>query len=401
MTSDFISSPFLSDLSALSMRRHLRPGAEAQVRMTRGRSAIACDSAGFRRERCDAAGGKLALLRGMSNAAPIEPTGRQQMKIIKTFTAAFTLAALATAAQAAEERFITIGTGGQTGVYYVVGQSICRLVNRDTAETGIKCTAPSTGGSVANVNAIQAGDMTMGVAQSDIQHHAYNGSSEDFAGDKKFEDIRAVFSVHPEPFTVVARKDANIGSFDDLKGKRVNVGNPGSGQRATMEVVLDAKGWSMKDFSLASELKPAEQSAALGDNKVDAIVYTVGHPNGSIQEATSTVEANLVPVNGPEIDKLVEDNPFYAKAIIPGGMYAGNDDDVETFGVKATFVTSADVPDDVVYEVVKAVFDNFDRFKGLHPAFANLEPEAMVNEGNSAPLHPGAEKYYREQGWLQ
>ncbi|SIT17691.1 TAXI family TRAP transporter solute-binding subunit [Paracoccus saliphilus] len=314
-------------------------------------------------------------------------------------TAAFALGASAAAAQ--EERFITIGTGGQTGVYYVVGQSICRLVNRNTAETGIKCTAPSTGGSIANINAIQAGDMTMGVAQSDWQFHAYNGDVPEFEGDKKFEDLRAVFSVHPEPFNVVARADSGIETFEDLKGKRVNVGNPGSGQRGTMEVVLDAVGWTMGDFSLASELKPAEQSAALGDNKVDAIIYTVGHPNGSIQEATSTVDARLIPVTGEAIDKLVDDNPYYAKATIPGGMYTGSDEDVETFGVKATFVTSADVPEDMVYEVVKSVFDNFDRFKGLHPAFANLEPEAMIAEGNSAPLHPGAEKYYKEQGWIE
>lgn len=314
-------------------------------------------------------------------------------------TAAFALGA--TAASAQDERFITIGTGGQTGVYYVVGQSICRLVNRDTAKTGIKCTAPSTGGSIANINAIQAGDMTMGVSQSDWQYHAYQGDVPEFEGDKKFDKLRAVFSVHPEPFTVVARKDAGISTFADLKGKRVNVGNPGSGSRGTFEIVLDSMGMSMSDFSLASELKPAEQSAALGDNKVDAISYTVGHPNGSIQEATSTVDANLVSVAGPEIDKLVADNPYYAKVTIPGGMYAGNDADVETFGVKATFVTSADVPDDMVYEVVKAVFDNFDRFKGLHPAFAGLEPQSMIAEGNSAPLHPGAEKYYREKGWIQ
>ncbi|RMC33695.1 TAXI family TRAP transporter solute-binding subunit [Paracoccus alkanivorans] len=314
-------------------------------------------------------------------------------------TTAFALGASAAAAQ--EERFITIGTGGQTGVYYVVGQSICKLVNRETAETGIKCTAPSTGGSIANINAIQAGDMTMGVAQSDWQFHAYNGDVPEFEGDKKFDSLRSVFSVHPEPFTVVARADAGIETFEDLKGKRVNVGNPGSGQRGTMEVVLDALGWTMGDFALASELKPAEQSAALGDNNVDAIIYTVGHPNGSIQEATSTVDARLIPVTGEAIEKLISDNPYYAKATIPGGMYAGNDEDVETFGVKATFVTSADVPDDMVYAVVKAVFDNFDRFKKLHPAFANLEPEAMITEGNSAPLHPGAEKYYKEQGWIE
>ena len=271
--------------------------------------------------------------------------------------------------------------------------------NRDSAKTGLKCTAPSTGGSIANINAIKAGDMDMGVAQSDWQFHAYNGSSQ-FEGDK-FDKERAVFSVHAEPFNVIARADSGIESFDDLKGKRVNVGNPGSGQRATMEVVLDAKGWTMDDFALASELKPAEQAAALGDNKVDAIIYTVGHPNGSIQEAVSTVDAKLVPVEGEAIDKLVADNPFYAYSTIPGGMYKGTDADVKTFGVKATFVTSADVDEEVVYEVVKAVFDNFDRFKKLHPAFENLKEEEMIKDGLSAPLHDGAAKYYKERGWIE
>ena len=319
------------------------------------------------------------------------------MTIFKSIAIASAL--VAGTAATAQEKFITIGTGGQTGVYFVVGQSICRLVNRDSAKTGLKCTAPSTGGSIANINAIKAGDMDMGVAQSDWQFHAYNGSSQ-FEGDK-FDKERAVFSVHAEPFNVIARADSGIESFDDLKGKRVNIGNPGSGQRATMEVVLDAKGWTLDDFALASELKPAEQAAALGDNKVDAIIYTVGHPNGSIQEAVSTVDAKLVPVEGEAIDKLVADNPFYAYATIPGGMYKGTDNDVKTFGVKATFVTSADVDDEVVYEVVKAVFDNFDRFKKLHPAFENLKEEEMIKDGLSAPLHDGAAKYYKERGWIE
>ncbi|NNE88044.1 MAG: TAXI family TRAP transporter solute-binding subunit [Silicimonas sp.] len=320
------------------------------------------------------------------------------MRILKT-AALLSAGLLAAQTAVAQEKFITIGTGGQTGVYFVVGQSICRLVNRGTADHNLKCTAPSTGGSIANINAIKAGDMDMGVAQSDWQFHAFNGSSQ-FEGDK-FDNLRAVFSVHGEPFTVVARADSDIGNFDDLFGKRVNVGNPGSGQRATMDVVLGAMGKSSDDFALASELKPAEQSAALGDNKVDAIIYTVGHPNGSIQEATSTVDAKLVNVTGEAIDKLVGDNPYYAKAVIPGGLYKGNDEDTQTFGVKATFVTSADVDDDVVYTVVQAVFENFDRFKGLHPAFATLKEEEMIADGLSAPLHPGAEKYYRERGWIQ
>ncbi|MBK0399896.1 TAXI family TRAP transporter solute-binding subunit [Limibaculum sp. M0105] len=307
---------------------------------------------------------------------------------------------LGAAAAKAEEKFITIGTGGQTGVYFVVGQSICRLVNRGSAEHNLKCTAPSTGGSIANINSIKAGDMDMGVAQSDWQFHAYNGSSK-FEETGAFPELRAVFSVHPEPFTVIARKDANIKTFDDLKGKRVNVGNPGSGQLATMEVVLAAKGWTMDDFSLASELKPAEQAQALCDNKVDAIIYTVGHPNGSIQEATTSCESNLVSVEGPAIEALVADNPFYSFATVPGGMYTGTDTDTTTFGVRATFVSSTNSDDDTVYQVVKAVFDNFDRFKKLHPAFENLKEEEMISAGLSAPLHPGAEKYYKERGWIQ
>lgn len=308
--------------------------------------------------------------------------------------------ALGITADAQDEKFITIGTGGQTGVYFVVGQSICSLVNRGQAQHGIRCTAPSTGGSIANINAIREGSMDMGVAQSDWQYHAYNGTSQ-FEEQGPFEDLRAVFSVHSEPFDVVARADSGIKTFPDLKGKRVNVGNPGSGQLATMEVVMDAMGWTMDDFALASQLQPAEQAAALGDNNVDAIIYTVGNPNGSIQEATTTVDARLIPVDTPEIAALVEKWPYYSWAIIPGGMYKGTDEDVKTFGVKATFVASAKVDDDVIYEVVKAVFDNFDRFKSLHPAFANLTEEEMVKDGLSAPLHPGAERYYRERGWIQ
>ena len=297
------------------------------------------------------------------------------------------------------ETFVTIGTGGQTGVYYVVGQSICKLVNRGTKDHGIKCTAPSTGGSVANLNAIKAGEQDMGVAQSDWQYHAYNGTAK-FEDQGANKDLRSVFSVHPEPFTVIARTDSGIKTFDDLKGKRVNVGNPGSGQRGTLEVLMKEKGWTMDDFKLASELKSAEQAQALCDNKVDAIVFTVGHPNGSIQEATTSCDAIIVPVTGPEVDKLVADNPFYAKATIPGGMYKGTDSDAQTFGVKATFVSSTKAPEATIYQVVTAVFDNFDRFKRLHPAFANLDPKDMIKDGNSAPLHDGAAKYFKEKGMM-
>ena len=318
-------------------------------------------------------------------------------KLLKvSLVAAFAMGALN--AQA-EEKFITIGTGGQTGVYYVVGQSICQLVNRDTAKTQVKCNAPSTGASVANLNAIADKQMDMGIAQSDWQYHAYNGSSS-FEG-KKNDKIRAVFSLHPEPFTVMARDDSGIKTFDDLKGKRVNVGDPGSGTRATMNVILKEKGWSDKDFKVASELKPSEMASVMCDNNLDAITYNVGHPNGALKEAAASCNAHLVLVTGEAIDKLVADHSYYAKATIPGGLYKGTDNPVETFGVYATLVTSSDVEEDKVYAVVKAVFDNFDRFKRLHPAFANLQEEEMIKNALSAPLHDGAIRYYKERGWLK
>lgn len=315
------------------------------------------------------------------------------------FSAAIACAAVAATPAVAQQSFITIGTGGQTGVYYVVGQSMCRLVNRNTNQHGIRCNAPSSGGSVANVNAIRGGEMDMGVVQSDIQYKAYEGV-ENFADAGPFKDMRAMFALHGEPLTIVARRDAHIEHLKDLKGKRFNIGNPGSGQRDTMDVVMDALGWTLKDFALASQLSAAEQAAALGDNNIDAMVYVAGHPNGSIQEATTTVDSVIVPVNGPEIDGIIADRPYYAKAIIPGGMYRGNDQDIETFGVRATMVTSAKVPDETVYQTVKAVFDNFDRFKRLHPAFANLNEQEMIKEGLSIPLHDGAIRYYKERGWM-
>ncbi len=305
----------------------------------------------------------------------------------------------ATGALAQEQTFITIGTGGVTGVYYPTGGAICRLVNMNRKEHGIRCSVESTGGSVYNVNAIRNGQLEFGVAQSDIQYQAYNGEGE-FSEQGADKDLRAVFSIHPEPFTVVARADSGIESFEDSKGKRVNIGNPGSGQRALMERLMEEMGWSTSDFQLASELQAAEQSQALCDNNIDAMVYSVGHPSGSIQEATTSCDSVLVDVDNEAAQKLVEENDYYRVATIPGGMYRGNDEDTTTFGVGATLVTSTAVDEETVYQVVKAVFENFDQFKGLHPAFADLEKEQMASEGLSAPLHPGAERYFEEAGLL-
>lgn len=300
---------------------------------------------------------------------------------------------------AAQQQFVSIGTGGVTGVYYAAGGAICRLVNKDRADHGLRCSVESTGGSVFNVNTIKAGELDLGVVQSDVGYNAYNGDGQ-FKESGAYKKLRSVFSLHPEPFTVVARKEANVKTFDDLKGKRFNVGNPGSGTRASMEQLLEARGDGMDFFSLASELRPDEHGAALCDGKIDGFFYGVGHPSANIQDPTTTCGAKLVPLQGEAVEGLVEKYPYYAMVDIPGGLYANNDEDTPTYGVLATFVSSEDVPEETVYRVVKAVFDNFEDFKKLHPAFAHLEPKDMVSNGLSAPLHPGAEKYFKEKGLM-
>lgn len=306
--------------------------------------------------------------------------------------------ALALSAQA-DQRFITIGTGGVTGVYYPTGQNICRLVNRDQDTHGMRCNAESTGGSVFNLNSIAAGEMDFGVVQSDWQHHAYHGTDQ-FAEPGSNGDLRAVFSLHPEPFTVVVRADSGIETFEDILGKRVNVGNPGSGQRGTVERLMAEYGWNMSDFALASELPSREQGQALCDNRIDVILFTVGHPSAAIQEPIATCGARLVSVTGPVVDALVDGTPYYFQATIPAGMYPGQEEDVQTFGVGATLVTSTGTTDTAVYHLARAVFENFDTFRRMHPAFAVLVPETMVSQGLSAPLHDGALRFYREAGMI-
>ena len=300
----------------------------------------------------------------------------------------------------AQQTFMTIGTGGVTGVYYAAGGAICRLVNKDRAKHGIRCSVESTGGSVFNVNTIKAGELDMGFSQSDVQYNAFKGLGQ-FKDAGPWADERAVFSVHPEPFTILARKEANVKSFTDFKGKRFNVGNPGSGTRASLEELLVALGWKLGDFSLASELKADEHGPALCDGKIDGFFYGVGHPSANIQDPTTSCGARLVSLTGPAIDKLIADKPYYAKATIPAGLYPNNPDATTTYGVLATVVSSSKVPAETVYQVVKAVFDNFEEFKKLHPALANLKPEDMIKDGNSAPLHDGAVRYYREKGWMK
>jgi len=304
-------------------------------------------------------------------------------------------------ASAARTRYVTIGTGGVTGVYYPTGGAIAKMVNKKRKQYNLRATVESTGGSVFNVNAIKSGDLEFGVVQSDRQYQAYNGTA-DWEG-KPFKKLRAVFSIHPESVTIVAAAEKNIKTINDLKGKVVNIGNPGSGQRGNAIDALTAAGIDYNKDLKAEGLKAAESAGMLQDGRIDAFFYTVGHPNGSVKEAVAGArKVNFVKVPKDVVDKLVGKYSYYAPSFIPVKQYAGvqNDADVDSFGVKATFCTSADVPDDIVYAITKEVFENFEEFKKLHPAYAVLTKESML-QGLSAPIHPGALKYYKEAGLIK
>jgi len=332
-------------------------------------------------------------------------------KVITSLSSALLIfvASLSFTGVAKSAEFFTIGTGGPTGVYFQTGNAICKMLHKSAIakehgrkkgiDKAYRCTAPSTGGSNYNIGQIAAGEFQFGVAQSDWQYHAVNGSSK-WEG-KQYSDLRAVFSVHNEPFQIWARKKAKVKDFAGLEGKVVNIGNAGSGQRGTMEVLMDAKGVNNSFFKSTTELTSSEQVKALCDGKIDAFGYSVGFPNGAMENAASC-GAKALPINltGPEVQGLIDGAAYYAKAVIPKGTYTGQKKDVTTFGVKATVVTSADVSDELVYLVVKAVMENFDDFKAQHPAFGFLEKKNMIKDGLSAPLHPGAIKYYKEAGLM-
>ncbi|WGE46408.1 TAXI family TRAP transporter solute-binding subunit [Actinobacillus equuli] len=296
----------------------------------------------------------------------------------------------------AEQTQIKLGTGSDTGLYFVTGNAICQFVNRSENHTACKPLASDA--SVDNLNKIANGQLEMGIVQSDWQYHAYHGTSS-FEG-KQNDKLRAIFSIYPEPFTLVVRNDSAIQSVDDLQGKKVNVGVDGSGTQATMNVLLKTKGWTEANFKEALKLTPAEMGKALCEKDVDAISYNVGHPNAALKETANSCDIRLIPVTDEVVGKLVAEQSYYAKATIPAKVYKGVEQAVDSFGVYATLVTSSDVSEQQVYRVVKAVFENFDRFKKSHPAFAHLSETEMVKNALSAPLHSGAVKYYKERGWL-
>ena len=309
--------------------------------------------------------------------------------------------AAAMSVSAAAMEFITIGTGGVTGVYYPTGGAICRIANQDRRTTGIRCTVESTGGSVYNVNNINAGELDFGIAQSDVIYQAYMG--EGGFEDNQIDSLRAVMAFHPEPLTFVVNKKSGIKSLHDMKGKVINIGNPGSGQRNMLDMLFRETSLEVGMLRSAQELRAAETPRALRDGRIDGYFYTVGHPSANIKEASNAVDIDIVNItkdNFPEVEAILEKMPYYSIGKIAGGTYDGIDEDRYTIGVKAVLVTSAAVSDKKVRTVLEAVMKDFEGFKTMHPAYRGLTKESVV-EGLGAPLHPAAKSYFKEIGLIK
>ena len=306
---------------------------------------------------------------------------------------------LAAPAAAQEAQLVRMGTASLAGAYFPVGVALCRLVNEDRRDHGIRCAAQPSAGSVENIRALRAGEIDLALVQSDTQAAALEGSGV-FAEAGPFPELRAVLSLFPEALTVVARADSGIAAMGDLPGRRLSTGPQGSGQRETWDALAEALGWTPESFAAMLELPATEQAAALCGETIDAFAIAIGQPAPTVQEAANGCDARILPVTGAAVDALVASAPWFAEAEIPGGVYRGTRDPVPTFGVRATLVTRADVSDRVISTLVGDALGKLGALRALDPVLAGLEAGEMPSAGRSAPLHPAAAARFAAAGLM-
>lgn len=300
----------------------------------------------------------------------------------------------------ADDTEITIGTGTITGVYYPAGGAICRLLNKYSKNYHLRCTVQATNGSVGNLEDLETGKYNFTIVQSDQLHFFYNGMR-NFTDKGPNKSVRAVFSLHNDALTLITRVNSEIKHYGDLKNHKIYDGGQGSGTRALFQVLIDTEGWNPDNFPLTSDIKQGEQAEALCSKKVDAVLFAAGHPNGTIQDITTSCDSVILAINGEEIGRMVKQNPYYENMIIFGKIYPGNPNNIESFGTKAVLVTLESTSELIVYQLVKSVFDNFNKFKNLHPVFASFDMKEMANQAITIPMHKGAEKYFIEKGLIK
>jgi TRAP transporter TAXI family solute receptor len=300
-----------------------------------------------------------------------------------------------------DEPMLSISTGNITGVYYSAGSAISKMHNRKRKEYNLRLLTEASEGSVANVENVIDGTSAFGIAQANALYFAKKG--EHYWQGKPQSKLRSVLGLYTEAFTVIAAVDANINSLTDFAGKKLNIGELGSTDNLQARSILNSVGLDPEKDLTISEKPTYEASELLQQGAIDAYLYTVGHPNLSVKEASHGDRKIMIVAPSQEyIDSLTSQNEALVERIIQVDYYTkiANKEPVRTIGVKAILFCNADVDEQVVYHIVKEVFDNFDLFKRQHPAFVNLTPEKL-SSGLIVPLHPGAERYFREAGLLR
>lgn len=318
---------------------------------------------------------------------------------------AFVLSVLMAVPTAQAAEVLTVGTGSKGSAYYPLGRAVCKLINRNVEDLSCEILTAEGGDvpeSITNLINVINGAVEIGVTRSDWQHFALTktGPGPFRFMHARFDNLRALFSVYSEPLTILVRHDADIQILDDLKDKRINIGRFNSDSRVAMEMVMAAKGWTTEAFALAGQLPAGQQSLAFCHNRVQAIVFMTSHPDPSIEQTIRLCRGKMINVSGPEIEKLVAEKPYLTFTTIPTELYTGMTTQVETFGVAVTVVSSSDVSNEIIYKFVKGVFEHLPEFRKMHPALRYINPERMAKDGLSAPLHPGAERYFREKGLM-
>jgi len=290
-------------------------------------------------------------------------------------------------------KFVTIASGWVVGVYYPLAGAMSRIVYEKVPD--VKVTVESSGASVANAKLIGSGDADFAILQNDIAFYALNGIKPIF--DAPIKNIRGVACLYPEHVQIQARKDANIKSVKDLKGKRVCVGPLGSGTEANARQVLEVYGLKFEDLSKVERLTATESADFLKDNRIDAAFYTVGVGASGLVDTALMAEMVIVPVAGGEAKKLIKKYPYYAKAKVPAGIYKRTDKDVDTVAVVAVLVVKAELEEPIVYNITKAIFENLGTLERAHAKGKEVKLETAL-VGMPIPLHPGAERYFKEKG---
>jgi TRAP transporter TAXI family solute receptor len=335
----------------------------------------------------------IAMQRNLPSNVPAEST-RRQSKLIAAVAIAFATVVFPMLCSA-KDAFVSVGSGPSSGEYYKISKALCGLVNRDVSNAGVWCSPEATPGSVYNLQRLRSGELDFGIVQSDVQSFAYIGS--DAWADNAFESLRSVLTLHSELMTVLTHAGSGIQDLSGLKGRRLNVGSLGSGTRATWDALARGLAWDQEASVRKSTLRLDAAKNLLCSGGLDASLMLVGHPSSLVQNQLSACRANLIPLHGPEIDRFISRHPYYERGTIKASTYE-TQHDVPTFGVRATLVTSAVLDDDVVYALVKAVMTNFEEFKNLVPVLEHLHSGQMLREALTAPLHPGAERAFRELG---